>query len=216
MFPSDVYVLLAARTLWYRCILARLFTTFVKHTSCWARCRLSHWRKETRPGRFLCLPWNTFVLARGVTNAINIATTSCCGVGQAPKQPPTKLSHPCVLLCVLAPTLSTTMGNHVPSVLRYNIYTYEGSDAPWVTNSGRSQRNQFKRNTIIGGDEAIKLGSADFTRFNGNTFQDASKIRFQDSTKTVMKNNKGLDDVEMRITEACFHGVSDAAFAPIC
>ena len=85
-----------------------------------------------------------------------------------------------------------------------------------MTKSGRSKRNNFKRNTIIGGGEAIKLSSADFTRFKGNTFQDTTKIRFENSKKTVMRNNKGLDDVEMRITEACFHRVSDAAFVPIC
>lgn len=102
-------------------------------------------------------------------------------------------------------------------VHRYNIYTYEGSDEPWVTDSGRSQSNHFKRNTIIGSDESIKLTMADNTKFRDNVFQDATKVRFEDSTGTLMKRNTGLDDVEIRLDEnACFQRSSDAPFNTVC
>lgn len=94
---------------------------------------------------------------------------------------------------------------------------YEGSDDPWVADSGRSQDNRFTRNTLVGGLETIKLASADGTKLNGNTFQNAVKIRFENCTGTVMSNNAGLDAAELRITEgACFHRASDAAFVPVC
>lgn len=100
---------------------------------------------------------------------------------------------------------------------RYNVFIYEGSDHPWVTDSGRSQNNLFRRNTLVGGLESIKITSADRARLNGNTFQDAIKIRFENSTGTVMLNNSGLDTVDLRVTEgACFHRASDAAFVPVC
>lgn len=102
-------------------------------------------------------------------------------------------------------------------VLRYNVYTYLGSDAPWVADSGRSQDNIIMDNTIIGGPESIKLGSADGTEFIDNTFEDPAKIRFQDSTGTIMSGNTGLDDVKLRITDgACFDAKSDSAFTPVC
>ena len=86
-----------------------------------------------------------------------------------------------------------------------------------MTDSGRSQDNHFRGNTIIGSLESMKLTSADGTRINRNTFQDAIKIRFENSTGTVMVNNACLDDVELRVTaEACFHEDSDPAFTPVC
>ncbi|CAM9170055.1 unnamed protein product, partial [Laminaria digitata] len=107
--------------------------------------------------------------------------------------------------------------NVISDSSRYNIYTYEGSDEPWVTDSGRSQSNHFKRNTIIGSDESIKLTMADNTKFRDNVFQDATKVRFEDSTGTLMKRNTGLDDVEIRLDEnACFQRSSDAPFNTVC
>ena len=79
------------------------------------------------------------------------------------------------------------------------------------------QNNVIIGNTIIGNPESIKLGSADGTEFIDNTFEDPTKIRFQDSTGTVMSGNTGLDGVKLRVTqEACFGDSSDAAFTPIC
>ncbi|CAM9491122.1 unnamed protein product, partial [Laminaria digitata] len=107
--------------------------------------------------------------------------------------------------------------NVISDSTRYNVYTYEGSDDPWVADSGRSQDNIFSDNTIIGGPESIKLGEADGTEFIDNTFEDPEKIRFQDSTRTVMSGNTGLGDVELRITDgACFDDSSDSAFTPVC
>ena len=97
------------------------------------------------------------------------------------------------------------------------MYTYEGSDDPWVVDSGRPQDNIIAGNTIIGGPESIKLGSADGTQFIDNTFEDPTKIRFQDSSETLMSGNTGLDDVNLRITDgACFDSDSDSAFTPTC
>ena len=79
------------------------------------------------------------------------------------------------------------------------------------------KNNTIKDNTIVGGSESIKLASADSTEFIDNTFEDPTKIRFQDSTGTVMSGNTGLDGVKLRVTqEACFDDSSDAAFTPIC
>lgn len=101
-------------------------------------------------------------------------------------------------------------------VLRYNIYTYEGTDEPWVADSNRMDGNRFTRNTIVGSPESIKLVSADFTRFSLNTFDDVTKIRFEDSTNTIIKLNTGLDDAKMTITDSCFHKNSDDMFVPLC
>ena len=102
-------------------------------------------------------------------------------------------------------------------LFRYNVYTYEGSDDPWVVDSGRMQDNVVSDNTIIGGPESIKLGAADGTRFIDNTFEDPTKIRFQDSSETLMSGNTGLDNVKLRIVDgACFDDKSDSAFTPTC
>lgn len=77
--------------------------------------------------------------------------------------------------------------------------------------------NVITGNTIIGGPESIKLLSADGTEFIDNTFEDPTKIRFQNSTGTVMSGNAGLEDVDLKVTEeACFDDTSDAAFTPTC
>ena len=103
------------------------------------------------------------------------------------------------------------------SVLSYNVYSYEGSDEPWVADSGRMKDNIVTGNTIIGGPESIKLGSADGTEFIDNNFKDPENIRFQDCTGTVMSGNTGLDDVDLRITDgACFGDKSGSAFTPVC
>lgn len=102
-------------------------------------------------------------------------------------------------------------------VLSYNVYSYEGSDEPWVVDSGRMKDNVVTDNTIIGGHESIKLGAADGTEFIDNKFEDPDKIRFLDCTGTVMSGNTGLDDVELSTTDgACFDDKSDSAFTPVC
>ena len=102
-------------------------------------------------------------------------------------------------------------------VLRYNVYTYEGSDDPWVADSGRMKNNVIRDNTINGSPESIKLGEADGTEFIDNTFEDPAKIRFEDCSGTIMSGNTGLDDVELTINDgACFDDTSDSAFIPVC
>lgn len=93
---------------------------------------------------------------------------------------------------------------------RYNIFTYEGSDEPWVAKSGRMQDNVFSDNTISGGDESIKLKEADGTEFTSNTFKDAKTIRFVDCEDTLMSSNTGLKGVEQKVEDACFDGKSDS------
>lgn len=101
--------------------------------------------------------------------------------------------------------------------LRYNVYSYLGSDAPWVVESGRAKDNIIIGNTISGGPESIKLGSADGTEFINNSFESPAKIKFQDSTRTVVSGNTGLDGVQLRVTQgACFDRSSDVAFTPVC
>ena len=102
-------------------------------------------------------------------------------------------------------------------ILRYNVYTYEGSDDPWVVDSGRPQDNIFSENTIIGGDESIKLTTADGTQFTDNAFEDADTIRFKDCEDTLMSGNTGLDDVTLKVTDgSCFDEDSDSAYTPVC
>lgn len=105
------------------------------------------------------------------------------------------------------------------SSLRYNVYTYEGSDSPTVVDSGRLKNNIVRGNTIIGGGkESIKLKAADGTQIIDNTFQDpTSKNRFQDSIGTVISGNTGLDGVGLRVTfGSCFDASSDPAYVPVC
>lgn len=100
---------------------------------------------------------------------------------------------------------------------RYNLYTYEGSDAPDVVDSGRSQNNQFVENEVSGGQETIKLKESDGTVFQDNDFSDATTIRFDDATEVLMVGNKGLDDAELKVANGgCFDGDSDEGFEPTC
>ncbi|CAM9431716.1 unnamed protein product, partial [Laminaria digitata] len=107
--------------------------------------------------------------------------------------------------------------NLVSESTKYNVYTYDGEDKPWVVASGRPQDNTFSDNTITGGDESIKLRVADGTEFIGNTFETVTTLRFDDTAETVMSGNTGLNGVELKIDNgACFAEISDAAFNPVC
>lgn len=98
---------------------------------------------------------------------------------------------------------------------RFNTFSYLGADAPEVGNSGRSQDNIFKENTIVGGLESIKIKEADGTQFLDNTFKDASTIRFVDAKKTLMSGNIGLDDSKLKVSSgASFDKSSDYGFEP--
>lgn len=101
---------------------------------------------------------------------------------------------------------------------RYNIYTYAGSDAPWVAASRRPQDNVFTNNTVVGGREGLKLTMADGTEFINNTFKNVKVVRFQNSTGTVMSDNAGLNSVELKVTDgSCFKKKSGVVFYhPVC
>lgn len=99
---------------------------------------------------------------------------------------------------------------------RYSIYTYEGSDDPEATDSGRSQDNVFSDNKITGGSETIKLQQADGTQFIDNVFSDVTTTRFDDVTETLMKGNTGLDDAKLKVENACFDSASDSGYEPVC
>lgn len=102
---------------------------------------------------------------------------------------------------------------------RYNVYTYAGSDAPDVVESGRPQNNVFSDNLMVGSTETIKLKESDGMQFIGNTFVNTTVIRFDDSTGIVMVDNSGLDmdDVELKVNNAaCFDASSDEGFEPVC
>eukprot|EP00904_Undaria_pinnatifida_P009109 jgi/Undpi1/5328/HiC_scaffold_2.g00609.m1 len=106
--------------------------------------------------------------------------------------------------------------NVITGSAKYNTYSYLGSDAPDVVESGRSQDNEFHDNHIIGGVESIKLMDADGTKFIDNTFEDATTIRFNDATKTVMVGNIGLNNTKLKVTNgASFDASSDYGFEPI-
>ena len=98
---------------------------------------------------------------------------------------------------------------------RYNAYSYLGSDAPDVVESGRSQDSVFQENTIIGGIETLKIMDADGTQFFGDSFEDAVTIRFDDATRTVMSGNTGLNGTKLKVQNgASFDGKSDFGFKP--
>ena len=99
---------------------------------------------------------------------------------------------------------------------RYNVYTYEGADAPEATDSGRSQNNVFSDNDITGGREAIKLQQADGTQFINNAFSDVTTTRFDDVTETLMEGNSGLDYAKLKVAHACFVAGSDSGYQPLC
>ena len=132
------------------------------------------------------------------------------------------LSCPATLLCVYADAVSPFPRNrsffhHRLPVFRYNTYTYLGSDEPDTVDSGRSQDNIFKGNTIVGGLESIKIKEADGTQFIDNTFEDVTTIRFDDAEGTIMSGNTGLDDATLKATNgACFDDSSDSVYTPTC
>lgn len=100
---------------------------------------------------------------------------------------------------------------------RYNVYTYTGSDQPWVVDSGRMKDNVIRDNIIVGAAESIKLGAADGTKFIDNAFVNALKVRFRASTWTVMSGNTGLDKVKLAVADgACFGFACDPGFLPKC
>lgn len=48
-------------------------------------------------------------------------------------------------------------------------------------------------------------------------FENATTIRFDDSSYTVMIGNVGLDEAELKVTNgACFDSSSDDGYEPIC
>lgn len=104
-----------------------------------------------------------------------------------------------------------------PSLLRYNVFSYLGSDGPDVVDSGRPKDNIFQDNTFKGGLESIKIKEADGTQFIDNKFEDAEVLRFDDATDTLMEGNSGLSDMELKVrNSACFDEDSDNDFEPIC
>lgn len=104
----------------------------------------------------------------------------------------------------------------LPFPLRYNTYSYLGSDAPDVVMSGRSQDNIFRDNTLIGGKESLKITTADGTQFIDNAFHEALTIRFDNATKTTMSGNTGLTGVKLKVANgASFDEKSDYGFEPI-
>ncbi|CAM9210005.1 unnamed protein product, partial [Laminaria digitata] len=107
--------------------------------------------------------------------------------------------------------------NVISDSSEYNVYTYEGSDDPWVVDSGRSQDNIFSDNTITGGDESIKLTMADGTEFIDNTFKSAKTVRFEDAQDTIMSGNTGLGSATLKVSKgACFDKKSDSDYKPVC
>lgn len=102
-------------------------------------------------------------------------------------------------------------------ILRYNVFTYEGTDDPWVVNSGRSKDNIFSDNTMRGSDESLKLSVSDGFEFIDNTFKSAKTIRFDDCEGTLMSGNSGLGSVELKVNGgSCFDKKSDSGYKPVC
>lgn len=105
---------------------------------------------------------------------------------------------------------------HALDFARYALYTYEGSDAPDVVDSGRAQNNIFDGNTIVGGPQSIKIKKSDGTQIINNEFMDAVLVEWDDTTDNLVAGNIGLEDVELDVSEACFAEGSDAKFEPLC
>lgn len=101
---------------------------------------------------------------------------------------------------------------------RYNFYTYEGSDKPFVVGTGRSFDNRFVNNIVSGSPETIKLKESDRIVFQGNTFSnETTTIRFDNSTEMLMIDNKGLESAILKVAGgACFDAASDSGFTPTC
>lgn len=97
-------------------------------------------------------------------------------------------------------------------VLRYNITQAKGlSIRGWWILGGC--QTALSRGTVVSGFESITLMSADGTEFTGSSFSNPTKIRFEDSTKTVVSGNAGMDSFELKIADgARFDETSDAGF----
>lgn len=107
--------------------------------------------------------------------------------------------------------------NIIDNSTKYGVYSYEGSDLPYVSATGRSQDNVFSGNQISGGLETIKLKESDGTAFIDNTFDAVTTIRFNDSTEVLMMGNTGLEYVDVKVNNgACFDDDSDSEFEPTC
>nr|BDX99461.1 mannuronan C5-epimerase [Cladosiphon okamuranus] len=107
--------------------------------------------------------------------------------------------------------------NVISNSVQYNAYSYLGSDLPETVDSGRSQNNVFSQNTIVGGQESIKIKEADGTQFLDNVFEDALVVRFDNATVNLMQGNAGLEEAQLIVTNgACFDGDSDAGYEPVC
>ena len=106
--------------------------------------------------------------------------------------------------------------SHNRLLRRYNAYSYLGSDAPDVVESGRSQNDLFQDNKIVGSLETLKIMDADGTQFIGNSFEHARTIRFNDATRTVMSGNTGLQDTELKVNNgSSFDEKSDYGYEPV-
>lgn len=111
----------------------------------------------------------------------------------------------------------TAPSTHRVPCHRYGVYSYQGSDLPDVSTTGRSQDNLFSENQITGGEETIKLKESDGTAFIDNTFDNVTTIRFDNTTEVLMKGNTGLEYVEIKVINgACFDDDSDSEFEPEC
>lgn len=99
-------------------------------------------------------------------------------------------------------------------VLRYKMIQAKGlSIREWWILGGC--RTALSRGTVFGGFESITLMSADGTEFTGSSFSNPTKISFEDSTKTVVSDNAGMDSVELKIADgARFDEISFAGFTP--
>lgn len=82
--------------------------------------------------------------------------------------------------------------------------------------TGRSQNNIFDGNTIVGGEQSIKIKEADGTQIINNEFVDAKVAEWTDSEENLVEYNTGLDDVKVKVTDACFAEGSDDDFEPEC
>ena len=117
-------------------------------------------------------------------------------------------AHVRPLLCSFVDRRFAATPSPVRSI-RYNAYTYLGSDTPDVVDTGRPQNNIFRENAFIGGQETLKIKEADGTQFLDNTFVDATTIRFDDAKETFMSGNTGLDATRLKLANgACLDGES--------
>eukprot|EP00903_Cladosiphon_okamuranus_P020616 g18926.t1 len=108
-------------------------------------------------------------------------------------------------------TENMVYNNTFSNTTKYALYTYEGSDAPDVQVTGRSQYNVFDSNLVIGGPQAIKLKESDGSNVTNNVFVDPVLIEWSNSTKNVVTGNIGLEDAEVKLVEPACFAVTDEA-----